>query len=781
MEAQAHNPQQTMSVVDSSYIDDLYTRLYTRYAALKKRITRPLTLTEKILYLHLDTHSDTELDTLTSPRHRGTQFAYIRPDRVIMQDATAQMALLQFIKSGKEEVALPSSVHCDHLILAKLNALHDLNVANTTNREVYEFLQSTSARYGLDYWQPGGGIIHQVTLEHYALPGMLIIGTDSHTPNAGGMASLAIGVGGADAVDAMIDMPWELKFPRIIGVKLTGTLSPWCSAKDIILKLSGILSVKGGTDHVIEYFGEGVSHLSCTGRATICNMGAEVGATSSLFPYDIATERFLYASKRAHAVEHTHNIQDMLTADTRVIDSPADYYDSVIEIHLDDLEPHINGPYSPDIATPLSRFADFVKEKNYPRTLSSALIGSCTNSSFQDLSRVHSLISQAQKKGLTLKTPLWLSPGSENVYQIIKMYGYLKTFQDFGVTILANACGPCIGQWQRDDVDAQSKNSVITSFNRNFAKRTDGNPLTHMFIASPEIVCAYALVGSLDINPLTEVLYDQKGTPHQLEPPQDEELPDSEIVDFVFGSLPKGYHAPPPPEQRSSISITINPDSERLQALPDYLPYDPSAYQNMSLLIKVSGKCTTDHISMAGPWLKYRGHLSNISKNLLMGATNAFNNTVNLVVNPYTGRMQSVPDLAHYYKEHNIASVIVGDHNYGEGSSREHAAMQPRFLGVRIVIARSFARIHETNLKKQGLLPLTFANPDDYAHIQEYDTISIPDIESLSPGTPLTLYLDHNHPHPKQPAETITANHSLNAQQISWIRNSSALNTVCTT
>lgn len=756
-------------VLTNNYIRNFYESLSKKYKKLRESYRRPLTLSEKILFTHtFSTISPSEL-------RRGKHHAHFRPDRVIMQDATAQMAMLQFMQSGLPSVALPSSVHCDHLILARKNAILDLNNAKLHNKEIYDFLLSVCQKYGLDFWEPGAGIIHQVTLENYALPGMMIIGTDSHTPNAAGMGSIAVGVGGADAVDAMVGMPWELLMPKLIGVRLTGQLSSWCSPKDVILKLAGELTVKGGTGYIIEYFGKGLQSLSCTGRATIGNMGAEVGATTSVFPADERVREYLALTGRGQAEELVEKHRNMLCSDPEVEENPQDFYDKIIEIDLGTLEPFINGPYSPDRATTISEFADFVQKENYPERVSAALIGSCTNSSFEDLSRVHSLLVQAKKKQLTLQSPLWLSPGSENIYQIIKNNGYLSLFESFGTRVLANACGPCIGQWKRSDIEESEKNSIINSFNRNFAKRADGNPNTHSFVASPEIVTAMALAGTLLFNPLKDTLKNESGEDVFLEAPRQTEAPSRELLHAIFGSNPLGLiSASLNPESQKSATVKIDPQSERLQELKSFDAWNGEDFTNLTLLIKAKGKCTTDHISMAGPWLRFRGHLENISRNLLLGAVNAFNDKTNYVYNRQRQDYSTVEELSSDYKKHGIEMIIVGDENYGEGSSREHAAMEPRFMGVRVVLVKSFARIHETNLKKQGILPLLFADPQDYDKIQEKDSISVYNVQTLAPGSLLNIELRHQ----DGSKETITAKHTLNETQIEWFKNGSALNVI---
>ena len=756
-------------VLSNNYISNFFDDLSKKYKQLRKIHRRPLTFTEKILLTHI--FSGIQKETLV----RGKDHVHFRPDRVIMQDATAQMALLQFMQSNLKEVTLPASVHCDHLILAKQSALLDLDNAKLKNKEIYNFLLSVCQKYGLDFWEPGAGIIHQVTLENYALPGMMIIGTDSHTPNAGGMGSIAVGVGGADAVDALVGMPWELLMPQLIGVKLTGSLSQWCSPKDIILKLAGELTVKGGTGYIIEYFGEGVQSLSCTGRATIGNMGAEVGATTSIFPIDSNVLEYLSLTDRKKAADFAHQHINMLQADDEVSKNPHDFYDKVVEINLDNLEPFINGPYSPDKATSISEFAHFIQQEKYPTKVSAALIGSCTNSSYEDLSRVHSLLLQAQKKNLQLQSQLWLSPGSENIYEIIKNNGYLSLFESFGTNVLANACGPCIGQWKRTDIVEDEANSIINSFNRNFAKRADGNPNTHSFVTSPEIVTAMALSGSLLFNPLKDTIKNKNGKDVFLDPPGEVTPPSRELLQMIFGNKPKGLVSIlSDTQERKKIEINIMKDSERLQELTPFNVWDGKDFYQLHLLIKAKGKCTTDHISMAGPWLRYRGHLENISRNLLIGAVNAFNDKTNFIYNPIQKEYQQVEKVTADYKKAKKQLIIVGDENYGEGSSREHAAMEPRFMGVKVVLVKSFARIHETNLKKQGILPLLFINNEDYDKIQEYDMIDVTGINTLMPNSVVTVTLHHK----DGSSESIKTRHTMNKAQIEWFKNGSALNVI---
>lgn len=721
---------------------------------------RPLTLTEKILLSHLwPTVAPADF-------RRGEDYVNFAPDRVAMQDATAQMALLQFLNAGRPSVAVPSTVHCDHLIQADRGANVDLESAVNTNREVYDFLRSVSNKYGIGFWRPGAGIIHQVVLENYAFPGGMIIGTDSHTPNAGGVGMVAIGVGGADAADVMSGMPWELKMPRLIGVRLTGRLSGWCSPKDIILKLAGILTVKGGTNAVIEYFGPGTETISATGKATICNMGAEVGATTSLFPYDSKIAAYLTATGREDvAAAATAIAAECLVADAQVAEQPEKYYDRLIEINLDELEPYINGPFTPDAATPISEFVRTAREKGYPEAMEVGLIGSCTNSSYEDMSRAASLARQAAEKGLEVKAQFIITPGSEVVRYTAERDGLLGDLTAIGGTVMANACGACIGQWKRHTNDPTRANSIVTSFNRNFAARNDGNPATHAFVASPELTTALTIAGRITFNPLTDTLLNRDGQEVRLDEPHGEELPIN-----GFGAEDAGYSAPA--EDGSGVVIAIAPDSERLQKLEPFAPWDGQDLENLALLIKTSGKCTTDHISAAGPWLRFRGHLERISENLLMAATNAFNGKANTVLNPKTGDYDKVSATARAYKADGIGSIVVAQENYGEGSSREHAAMEPRFLGVRAILAQSFARIHETNLKKQGMLALTFADKADWERVREDDRISITGLRDFAPEQPLTVVLHHS----DGSSEQITALHTYNPLQIEWFRAGSALN-----
>ncbi len=749
-----------MSIFDENMIQQHYLGLSEKLASIRVVLKRPLTLTEKILYSHL-------AETLSVSYERGSDYVDFKPDRVAMQDATAQMALLQLMNSGRENVAVPSTVHCDHLIQAYKGAAEDLSSANTSNFEVYEFLRTVSDKFGIGFWKPGAGIIHQVVFENYAFPGGMMIGTDSHTPNAGGLGMIAIGVGGADAVDVMAGMPWELKMPKIIGVKLSGKLSGWASPKDVILKLAGILTVKGGTNAIIEYFGPGTETLSATGKGTICNMGAEVGATTSVFPYDKRSEAYLCATGRSGIADYANRFARHLQADPEVLADPATYYDRVIEIDLSELEPHINGPFTPDAASKLSDFAGVVREKGYPKVLEAGLIGSCTNSSYEDLYRAASVVKAAREKGLIVKTPFIINPGSELVRQTAERDGLLAEFEQVGAVIMANACGPCIGQWKRETDQPERPNSILTSFNRNFAKRNDGNPNTHTFISSPEIVAAMSIAGDLCFNPMKDTLQNESGELVMLDEPMGKELPSN-----GFQVDDAGYLAPSP--DGSSVEITIAKNSERLQKLQPFAPWDGHDFSDLGLLIKASGKCTTDHISMAGPWLRFRGHLDRISDNLLMGAINAFNGKANAVLNPSTGEHVPVSTLARSYKAADRGSVVVAEENYGEGSSREHAAMEPRFLNVKAVLAKSFARIHETNLKKQGMLALTFIDKEDYDKIREDDSFEIHGLTHFTPGQPLQFKLIHK----DGSSESFPVNHSFNAQQIKWFKAGSALNII---
>ena len=746
---------------DIEMIKKVYASRPSRVEAARKMTGKPLTLTEKILYAHLNEALP------NAPYTRGNSYVDFNPDRVAMQDATAQMALLQFMQAGRPQVAVPSTVHCDHLIQAKEGAAADLATANDKNKEVYDFLASVSNKYGIGFWKPGAGIIHQVVLENYAFPGGMMIGTDSHTVNAGGLGMIAIGVGGADACDVMAGLPWELKFPKLIGVKLTGKLSGWASAKDVILKVAGILTVKGGTDKIVEYFGEGANSLSCTGKGTICNMGAEIGATTSIFCYDDKMSTYLKGTGRADVAALADGVAAHLRGDDEVYANPSQYFDEVIEINLSELEPHINGPFTPDLAWPLSKFAAAVKENGWPQKLSVGLIGSCTNSSYEDISRSASLAKQAVDKGLKAKSEFTITPGSEQVRFTVERDGFLSTFDKMGGVVLANACGPCIGQWARHGAEKQEKNSIITSFNRNFSKRADGNPNTHSFVASPEIVTALAIAGDLTFNPATDFLTNDKGEQVKLDEPTGMEMPPK-----GFAVEDAGYQAPA--EDGSKVKVLVSPESDRLQLLEPFKAWEGVDLKGLKLLIKAKGKCTTDHISMAGPWLKYRGHLDNISNNMLIGAVNAFNDKTDSVKNQLTGEYGAVPAVQRAYKAANIGSLVVGDENYGEGSSREHAAMEPRHLGVRAVLVKSFARIHETNLKKQGMLALTFANKEDYNKIQEDDSIDIVGLTSFAQGKPLTLVLNHK----DGSVDEITVNHSYNEGQIEWFKAGGALNII---
>ncbi|PWH87075.1 aconitate hydratase [Brumimicrobium oceani] len=746
---------------DIDMIKAVYERYPERIAAARKVVNKPLTLSEKILYTHLwDGAADTEFK-------RGGSYVDFAPDRVAMQDATAQMALLQFMQAGKDKVAVPSTAHADHLIQAKLGADKDLQESLNKNNEVFNFLSSVCNKYGIGFWKPGAGIIHQVVLENYAFPGGMMIGTDSHTVNAGGLGMVAIGVGGADAVDVMAGMPWELKFPKLIGVKLTGKLSGWTASKDVILKVAGILTVKGGTGCIVEYFGEGAKSLSATGKGTICNMGAEIGATTSTFGYDDSMRRYLKATDRADVVELADKVADHLTGDPEVYAEPEKYFDQVIEINLSELMPHVNGPFTPDLATPIDKLGEVAKKEGWPLDIEWGLIGSCTNSSYEDLTRAASIAKQAVDKKLKTKSDFGINPGSEQVRFTAERDGLLGVFEDLDATIFTNACGPCIGQWDRAGADKQEKNTIIHSFNRNFSKRADGNPNTHAFVTSPELVAAMAIAGRLDFNPLTDTLTNEDGEQIKLDPPTGTELPEK-----GFDVEDNGYQEPA--KDGSGIEVVVKPDSERLQLLTPFKEWDGKNISGMRLLIKAFGKCTTDHISMAGPWLRYRGHLDNISNNCLIGAVNAFGKATNEVVNQLTGEKGEVPATARAYKAAGIPSIVVGDHNYGEGSSREHAAMEPRHLGVIAVIVKSFARIHETNLKKQGMLGLTFANEADYEKIKEDDTFNFLDLDQFAPDKQITLELVHA----DGSKEDIKLNHTYNSQQIAWFKAGSALNLI---
>lgn len=746
---------------DIEMIKEVYKNLPAKVEAARKLVGRPLTLTEKILYAHL--HKDQQSQVF----ERGKSYVDFAPDRVAMQDATAQMALLQFMQSGRPKVAVPSTVHCDHLIMAKEGAEKDLAFATQESKEVFDFLGSVSNKYGIGFWKPGAGIIHQVVLENYAFPGGMMIGTDSHTVNAGGLGMIAIGVGGADACDVMAGLAWELKMPKLIGVKLTGKLNGWTAPKDVILKVAGILTVKGGTDAVVEYFGEGAIAMSCTGKGTICNMGAEIGATTSTFGYDDSMARYLKATGRADVAALADTVKEHLTADAEVYANPEKYFDQVIEINLSELEPHVNGPFTPDLATPISKLKEEAIKNGWPLKISVGLIGSCTNSSYEDISRAVSLAKQVAAKNLKAKSEYCINPGSEQIRYTIKRDGFLDVFDQIGAKVFTNACGPCIGMWDRMGAEKQEKNTIIHSFNRNFAKRADGNPNTYAFVASPELVTAMAIAGDLTFNPLTDTLTNEKGEQVRLDPPSGDELPKN-----GFAVEDAGYQAPA--EDGSKVTVAVSPTSDRLQLLDPFAAWESKDLKGLKLLIKAKGKCTTDHISMAGKWLKYRGHLDNISNNLLIGAVNAFNEQTDSVKNQLTGAYEGVPVVQRQYKAQGIGSIVVGDENYGEGSSREHAAMEPRHLGVRAVLVKSFARIHETNLKKQGMLALTFADKEDYDKIQEDDSIDIIGLTSFAPNTPLTLVLNHA----DGTKDEIKVNHTYNAQQIEWFKAGGALNII---
>jgi aconitate hydratase len=746
---------------DLEMIRNVYARFGERIEAARKNTGKPLTLSEKILYAHLWENPSSQAF------ERGKDYVDFAPDRVAMQDATAQMALLQFMQAGRPKVAVPSSVHCDHLITAQVDSATDLNKAVTGNKEVYDFLASISNKYGIGFWKPGAGIIHQVVLENYAFPGGMMIGTDSHTVNAGGLGMIAIGVGGADACDVMAGLAWELKWPKLIGVKLTGKLSGWTSPKDVILKVAGILTVKGGTGAIVEYFGEGATSMSCTGKGTICNMGAEIGATTSTFGYDDSMERYLRSTGRAEIADLANGIRPHLTADAEVYANPEQYFDQVIEINLDELEPHLNGPFTPDLATPISKMKEVAAANGWPTKVDVGLIGSCTNSSYEDISRSVSLARQAADKKLTPKAEFTITPGSELVRFTIERDGFLEVFDKIGAKVFANACGPCIGMWDRVGAEKQEKNTIVHSFNRNFAKRADGNPNTFAFVGSPELVTAIAIAGDLTFNPITDTLINADGVAVKLDEPTGVELPAR-----GFAVEDAGYQAPA--EDGSNIQVLVSPDSTRLQLLESFTPWDGVDLHGLKLLIKAKGKCTTDHISMAGPWLKFRGHLDNISNNMLIGAVNFFNEKTDNVKNQLTGEYGPVPATQRAYKAAGIESIVVGDENYGEGSSREHAAMEPRHLGVRAVLVKSFARIHETNLKKQGMLALTFADKADYEKIQENDTIDILGLTSFAPNTPLTMVFNHS----DGTSDSIQVNHSYNEQQIEWFKAGAALNII---
>jgi aconitate hydratase len=746
---------------DIEMIKKVYANFGPRIEAARKVVGRPLTLSEKILYTHLWEQNTDKAFV------RGTDYVDFAPDRVAMQDATAQMALLQFMQAGRPKVAVPSTVHCDHLITAKDGAEFDLPAANTESKEVFDFLASVSNKYGIGFWKPGAGIIHQVVLENYAFPGGLMIGTDSHTVNAGGLGMIAIGVGGADACDVMAGLPWELKFPKLVGVKLTGKLSGWTAPKDVILKVAGILTVKGGTGAIIEYFGEGAENLSCTGKGTICNMGAEVGATTSTFGYDESMERYLRATNRADIADAANAIKEHLTGDPEVYANPEQYFDQLIEINLDELEPYLNGPFTPDLATPISKMKEVAAENGWPMKIDVGLIGSCTNSSYEDISRAVSVAKQVEEKGLTTAAQYCINPGSEQIRYTVERDGFLDTFKNIGAKIFTNACGPCIGMWDRVGSEKQEKNTIVHSFNRNFAKRADGNPNTFAFVGSPELVTAMAIAGDLSFNPLTDTLTNDKGEQVKLDPPSGFELP---IRGFAVEDA--GYQEPA--ADGSHVQVAVSPTSHRLQLLDPFPAWEGTNLTGLRLLIKAKGKCTTDHISMAGPWLKFRGHLDNISNNMLIGAVNNYNDKTDTVKNQLTGEYGPVPATARAYKAQGIGSVVVGDENYGEGSSREHAAMEPRHLGVRAVLVKSFARIHETNLKKQGMLALTFVNKEDYDKIFEDDVVDIVGLTEFTPNVPLTVVLNHA----DGSKDEISVNHSYNAQQIEWFKAGGALNII---
>jgi aconitate hydratase len=746
---------------DIEMIKKVYAEMPAKVDAARKALGRPLTLSEKILFAHL--HQDQQLSNF----ERGKSYVDFAPDRVAMQDATAQMALLQFMQAGRPKVAVPSTVHCDHLITAKLEARKDLEVANAESKEVYDFLASVSNKYGIGFWKPGAGIIHQVVLENYAFPGGMMIGTDSHTVNAGGLGMIAIGVGGADACDVMAGLPWELKWPKLIGVKLTGKLSGWTAPKDVILKVAGILTVKGGTGAIVEYFGEGATAMSCTGKGTICNMGAEIGATTSTFGYDDSMSRYLKATGREEVATMADGVKAYLNADPEVYASPEKYFDQVIEINLSELEPHLNGPFTPDLATPISKMKEMAAANGWPTKVEVGLIGSCTNSSYEDISRAVSLARQVKEKGLKTKAQYTITPGSEQVRYTIERDGFLDIFSEIGATVFANACGPCIGMWDRVGAEKAERNTIVHSFNRNFAKRADGNPNTMAFVASPELVTALAIAGDLTFNPITDTLTNEKGEQVKLDEPSGQELPQR-----GFAVEDAGYQAPA--ADGTGVQVAVDPASKRLQLLDPFAPWEGTDLKGLKLLIKAKGKCTTDHISMAGPWLKFRGHLDNISNNMLIGALNFFNEKTDLVKNQLTGEYGPVPATQRAYKAKGIGSIVVGDENYGEGSSREHAAMEPRHLGVRAILVKSFARIHETNLKKQGMLALTFNDKNDYDKIQEDDTIDIEGLTNFAPGQPLTIVLHHA----DGSVDRISVNHTYNQQQIEWFKAGGALNII---
>lgn len=746
---------------DIEMIKAVYENIPSRVDKARELVGRPLTLSEKILYAHLWDGQPSQAYT------RGKDYVDFAPDRVACQDATAQMALLQFMHAGKSKVAVPTTVHCDHLIQAKVGAEKDLSVANEQSKEVFDFLSSVSNKYGIGFWKPGAGIIHQTVLENYAFPGGMMIGTDSHTVNAGGLGMLAIGVGGADAVDVMAGMAWELKFPKLIGVKLTGKLNGWTAPKDIILRVADILTVKGGTGAIVEYFGEGAESISCTGKGTICNMGAEIGATTSTFGYDDSMRRYLKATGRQDVVEAADKVAKYLTADPEVYANPEKYFDQLIEINLSELEPYINGPFTPDRGTPVSKMKEVARENGWPLKVEWGLIGSCTNSSYEDMSRAVSIVKQALDLGITPKAEFGINPGSQQIKYTIERDGMIEVFEKLGTKVFTNACGPCIGQWDREGADKQEKNTIIHSFNRNFSKRADGNPNTHAFVTSPEMVAALAISGRLDFNPITDKLLNDKGEEVMFKPPYGDELP---VKGFDVDD--PGYQAPA--ADGSGVEVVVRPDSQRLQLLAPFEPWDGKDITGAKLLIKAEGKCTTDHISMAGPWLRYRGHLDNISNNMLIGAVNAFNGKTNAVKNQFTGAYEEVPAVQRQYKAEGVPSIVVGDQNYGEGSSREHAAMEPRHLGVKAVLVKSFARIHETNLKKQGMLALTFANEADYDKIKEDDTVNFLDLVDFAPNKPLQLEFVHA----DGSKDIIVANHTYNESQIEWFKAGSALNLI---
>ena len=757
-----NRPQKIMDMFDLEIIKNLYFDMEAKIGLARDSLKRPLTYSEKVLFTHITDSSS------FGALQKGSSYVDFNPDRVAMQDATAQMALLQFIMAGKEKVAVPTTVHCDHLIQAKIGAREDLVTAKDSNYEVYSFLESVSKKFGIGFWEPGAGIIHQVVLENYAFPGGMMIGTDSHTVNAGGLGMIAIGVGGADAVDVMVGMPWELKLPKLIGVELKGKLNGWASAKDIILKVAGILTVKGGTGAIVEYFGSGAQKLSCTGKGTICNMGAEIGATTSIFSYDNNMSNYLRSTGRSELADLADKNIDFLTGDNEVYDKPEKYFDEVIVLDLSTLEPHINGPFTPDLATPISEFAKTAEENEWPLKLDVGLIGSCTNSSYEDITRAASIAKQALEKKITVKSDFTVTPGSEQVRYTVDRDGYLETFKKIGGLVLANACGPCIGQWARDGAENQEKNSIITSFNRNFAKRADGNPNTHGFVASPEIVTAMAIAGDLRFNPIKDKLVNDNGDEVMLDEPAGIELP---LNGFDFEH--NGY-VNPNDFLGQEIEINVDPKSKRLQLLQPFDPWNGENIFGLKLLIKAKGKCTTDHISMAGPWLFYRGHLDNISDNLLTGAINFFNDKSNYIKSQIDDSYGAVPAVQRAYKENNISTIVVGDENYGEGSSREHAAMEPRHLGVRVILVKSFARIHETNLKKQGMLALTFSNKNDYEKIEEDDTFNILNLDEFAVGKPIDIEIIHS----DNSTKIISCNHTYNKAQIDWFRAGSALNLI---